>query len=42
LVGRPGRAKALKRFMEYVKSHNDAWVATRGEIAAHWRKHHQA
>lgn len=42
LVGRPGRARALKKFMEYVKSHDDAWVATRGDISAHWRKHHPA
>lgn len=42
LVGRPGRARALKKFMEYVKSHDDAWVATRADISAHWRKHHPA
>ena len=37
LVGRPGRARALARFMDHVAAHKDAWVATRGEIAAHWR-----
>jgi chitin deacetylase len=42
LVGRPGRALALARFLDHVVAHEDAWVCTRGEIAAHWRKHHPA
>ncbi len=33
LVGRPGRAAALARFLDYVKSHDKAWVATRLDIA---------
>ena len=40
LVGRPGRAAALKRFIDYVKGHDRVWLPTRGEIAAHWRAHH--
>lgn len=40
LVGRPGRAAALKRFIDYVKRHDKVWLPTRGEIAAHWRAHH--
>tara|TARA_R110002096_G_scaffold21113_4_gene69039 strand:- start:16731 stop:17639 length:909 start_codon:yes stop_codon:yes gene_type:complete len=40
LAGRPGRAAALQRFLDYVSSHNDAWVATRLDIAEHWRRHH--
>ncbi len=40
LVGRPGRAAALQRFIDHVKSHDDVWVATRGDIAAHWRATH--
>jgi len=42
LVGRPGRALALGRFLDYVASHQDAWACTRGEIAAHWSKMHPA
>ncbi len=42
LVGRPGRALALSRFLDHVTSHKDAWVCTRGEIADHWRKQHPA
>lgn len=40
LVGRPGRAAALQRFIDHVKSHDRVWLPTRGEIAAHWRAHH--
>ncbi len=42
LVGRPGRAMALARFLDYVTGHQDAWVCTRAQIAAHWREHHTA
>lgn len=40
LAGKPGRAAALKQFMEYVSKFKDVWVATREEIAIHWRKTH--
>ena len=40
LVGRPGRLAALERFIDYAKSHDDVWFASRIEIADHWRKHH--
>ena len=36
LVGRPGRAAALVRFLDYVQSHDRVWVATRADIARHW------
>jgi len=36
IVGRPGRAPALDRFLHYVSSREDVWVATRAEIARHW------
>lgn len=36
LVGRPGRAQALRQFVEYVQDHADVWFATREEIADHW------
>jgi putative urate catabolism protein len=42
LAGRPGRAAALTRFLDYVAQHNDTWVARRIDIAAHWRKLHPA
>ena len=40
LVGRPGRAAALKRFIDYVKSHETVWIARRIDIASHWRERH--
>lgn len=36
VTGRPGRAAALKRFLDYVNSHSDVWVCRRVEIADHW------
>ncbi len=41
LVGRPGRAAALKRFIEYVLSHDKVWIPQRLEIAKHWHEHHK-
>ena len=40
LAGRPGRAAALARFLDYVAGFPDAWIATRLDIARHWIKHH--
>ncbi|WP_018261012.1 allantoinase PuuE [Methylobacterium sp. WSM2598] len=40
LVGRPGRAAALARFLDYVAGHADVWVATRLDIARHWIRRH--
>ncbi len=39
LIGRPGRALALERFLDYVQSHDKVWVPRRVDIARHWRKH---
>jgi OHCU decarboxylase len=40
LIGRPGRAAALQRFIDYVKSHDKVWLPRRIDIANHWREHH--
>lgn len=40
LVGRPGRAAALKRFIDYVKAHDNVWLARRIDIARHWQETH--
>lgn len=42
LIGRPGRAASLERFLDYVGSHSDAWVARRVDVAKHWRAVHPA
>jgi OHCU decarboxylase len=41
LVGRPGRAAALARFLDHVASHDDVWVARRIDVARHWIRHHR-
>jgi OHCU decarboxylase len=41
LVGRPGRAAALGRFLDYVASHEKVWIARRIDIARHWLVHHR-
>jgi OHCU decarboxylase len=40
LVGRPGRAASLQRFIDYVKSHYKVWIARRIDIAEHWKTYH--
>lgn len=40
LIGRPGRAAALQRFIDYVKSHDKLWLPRRIDIACHWNEHH--
>ena len=42
LVGRPGRAASLARFLDYVQSHDKVWVAKRIDIARHWANIHPA
>ena len=41
LIGRPGRAAALARFLDYVLSHDDVWLTRRIDIAWHWLAHHR-
>jgi peptidoglycan/xylan/chitin deacetylase (PgdA/CDA1 family) len=40
VVGRPGRAAALMRFLDYIMGHDRVWVPTRLQIARHWHAHH--
>jgi peptidoglycan/xylan/chitin deacetylase (PgdA/CDA1 family) len=42
LVGRPGRAAALLRFLDHVAKHDRVWVARRIDIARHWHANHKA
>lgn len=39
LAGRPGRTAGLERFLDHVARHDRVWVATRADIARHWRAH---
>lgn len=40
LLGRPGRMRALQRFLDHVQSHDRVWIARRIDIARHWRTVH--
>jgi putative urate catabolism protein len=40
LAGRPGRAAALARFLDYVAGRDDVWICRRIDIARHWIEHH--
>lgn len=40
IVGRPARAAALARFLDYVQAHDKVWVTRRIDIARHWQTVH--
>lgn len=40
LVGRPGRAAALARFLDYIQGFERVWTARRVDIARHWQEVH--
>jgi allantoinase len=40
LLGRPGRFRALQRFLDHIEKHDRVWVARRVDIARHWCQQH--
>ncbi len=40
LLGRPGRLRALQRFLDHVEAHDRVWVCRRLDIARHWKQVH--
>lgn len=36
IIGRPGRVRALREFIDYVRHHDEVWFATREDIARAW------
>jgi len=40
LVGRPGRFRALQRFLDYVQAQEKVWICRRVDIARHWIDRH--
>jgi putative urate catabolism protein len=40
LLGRPGRMRALQRFLDHVQRHERVWIARRVDIARHWKQVH--
>ncbi len=40
LLGRPGRMKALQRFLDHIQQHDHVWICRRIDIARHWKQVH--
>ena len=40
LLGRPGRLRALQKFLDHVEKHDRVWVCRRIDIARHWKQRH--
>ena len=40
LLGRPGRMRALQRFLDHIEQHERVWVTRRVDIAHHWKQAH--
>ena len=40
LLGRPGRFRALQRFLDHIERHDRVWVTRRIDIARHWKRVH--
>jgi putative urate catabolism protein len=40
LLGRPGRLRALQRFLDHIEAHDRVWVCRRIDIARHWKATH--
>lgn len=40
LVGRPGRFRALQRFLDHIQGHERVWITRRIDIARHWKQNH--
>ena len=40
LLGRPGRMRALQRFLDHVQRHERVWITRRIDIARHWKAAH--
>jgi peptidoglycan/xylan/chitin deacetylase (PgdA/CDA1 family) len=40
LLGRPGRHRALQRFLDHIEQHDGVWITRRIDIARHWKQMH--
>ncbi len=39
IIGHPGRAIGLERFLDYAAAQPDVWICRRIDIATHWHRH---
>ena len=42
LIGRPGKAVGLIKFLDYARKHDRVWFCTGQDVAEHWHKVHPA
>ena len=40
LIGKPGRIRSLKKFIDYMLKHKNIWICKRVDIAKHWIKNY--
>lgn len=40
LIGRPGRFRALQRFLDHIEQHDRVWICRRVDLARHWIAEH--
>ena len=40
LLGRPGRMRAVQRFLDHIAQHDRVWIARRIDVARHWTAVH--
>ena len=40
IIGRPGRIRSLRRFLDYILKFDDIWICKRIDIAKHWIKNY--
>ncbi len=40
LLGKPGRMRALQRFLDHIENHDRVWICKRVDIARHWKATH--
>jgi len=40
LLGRPGRMRALQRFLDHIEAHDRVWICKRVDVARHWKAVH--
>ena len=41
IIGRPGRAAGLARFLDHIASREAVWIPRRIDVARHWHTHHR-
>lgn len=42
MVAKPGRFRALQKFLDHIARYDDIWITRRVDIAKHWAKEHPA